>query len=209
MSVSLFDDFKGRRHVGCCALIAIKERPRCKSRLGEQLDAPGRIALARGMLAHVLAAARAAHSVRQVIVISPERDTVPAEVPVLADTGEGLNAALTQAHRTLLDLGCREFLVLPADLPQVTTAEIELLVHAGRRAGFAIAPDAADSGTNGLCIVSGRPLRFRFGPDSKRLHIEEAESAALGIRVVRSPGLAFDVDGLDDLLRLRRLQWSA
>ena len=181
MSVSLFDDFKGRRHVGCCALIAIKERARCKSRLGEQLDAPARIALARGMLAHVLAAARAAHSVRQVIVISPERDTVPAEVPVLADTGEGLNAALTQAHRTLLDLGCREFLVLPADLPQVTTAEIELLVHAGRHAGFAIAPDAADSGTNGLCIVSGQPLRFRFGPDSKRLHIAEAEGAALGI----------------------------
>ncbi len=52
----------------------------------------------RSMLAAVLSAARKARTVNQVIVITPERDRIPADVPVLADTGESLNGALMQAH---------------------------------------------------------------------------------------------------------------
>ena len=71
-----------------CALIAIKERLRCKTRLAEALAPAARIELVRSMLAAVLSAAGGARSVRQIIVVSPERDSVPAHVPVLADTGE-------------------------------------------------------------------------------------------------------------------------
>jgi 2-phospho-L-lactate guanylyltransferase (CobY/MobA/RfbA family) len=109
--------FEQRR--GACALIAIKERARCKSRLWAALAPDARLELVRSMLSAVLSAAAGAQTLRQVIVVSPERDTVPADVPVLADTGESLNDALLQAHRVLLEFGCREVVLLPADFTRL------------------------------------------------------------------------------------------
>jgi 2-phospho-L-lactate guanylyltransferase len=199
--------FERRR--GACALIAIKERERCKSRLKESMDDPARVALVRSMLAAVLAAAASAQTVHQTIVVSPERDLIPAAIPVFADTGESLNIALAQAHRMLLDFGCHEVVVLPADLPLITAAEIDSLVRAGRDGGFSIAPDAVGTGTNALCLVSAQPFAFQFGPDSRHLHLQEAQRSGLTPLVVRLPGLAFDVDSPTDLERLEEQQWSA
>ena len=186
---------------GCCALIAIKARAQCKTRLERHLGVEQRIALARRMLAMVIAAARSAHNVAQVFVLSPERDLVPDEVPVLADTGLGLNQALSQAQRALLAIGCRELVVLPADMPTVTGAEIDRLVRAGRRGGFAIAPDLAQRGTNALCLATSQAFQFRFGVGSRQQHLLEARRLGLRPAIVSAPGLAFDIDTFDDLLR--------
>lgn len=204
MSLTVLGDLTHRpdSRRGACALIAIKTRSRCKTRLSAALPALARIELVRSMLEAVLSAAGAAKTVRQIIVVSPERDCVPAEVPVLADTGECLNSALTQAHRMLLDFGCREIVVLPADLPKITAAEIDDLVRAGRSGGFAIAPDSAGLGTNALHLVIQETFQFQFGPHSRQLHLQEAQRAGLSPQVVRLPGLEFDVDSLVDLQRL-------
>jgi 2-phospho-L-lactate guanylyltransferase len=212
MSLTMLGDLTHRldQRRGACALIAIKERVHCKTRLAEALAPPARIQLVRSMLAAVLSAADGARTVRHIIVVSPERDSVPAEIPVLADSGECLNSALTQAHRVLREFGCREVVILPADLPTITAAEIDALVRAGRRGGFAIAPDAAGVGTNALCLVAAHPFRFQFGLGSQRLHIEEAQRSGLSPQVVRLPGLEFDVDSPADLDRLGGQQrWLA
>jgi 2-phospho-L-lactate guanylyltransferase len=211
MSLTIFGDLSRRldQRRGACALIAIKERSRCKTRLSEALGSAARLELVRSMLTAVLSAANGAEAVRQIIVVSPERDSVPADVPVLADTGECLNGALMQAHRVLREFGCREVVILPADLPTITAADIDALVRAGRQRGFAIASDAAGVGTNALCLASAHPFRFQFGPDSKRLHLQEAERTGLGAQMVRLPGLEFDVDSPADLDRLDRQRWLA
>ena len=212
MSLTMLGDLTHRleqRH-GVCVLIAIKERLHCKTRLVEALPTRARVQLVRSMLAAVLSAARSAQTVRQIIVVSPERDTVPVEIPVLADSGKCLNSALTQAHRVLREFGCREFVILPADLPNITATEIDALVRAGRRGGFAIAPDAAGVGTNALCLVSAHPFRFRFGSGSQQLHLEEVQRTGLSPQVVHLPGLEFDVDSPADLHRLLGQQrWLA
>jgi 2-phospho-L-lactate guanylyltransferase len=211
MSLTTIADLTHRldQRRGVCALIAIKERSRCKTRLSKALVPSNRIRLVRSMLAAVLAAAGGARSVCQVIVVSPERDSVPPEVPVLADTGECLNSALMRAHQVLREFGCREVVILPADLPNITAAEIDCLVRAGRCGGFAIAPDTAGVGTNALCLVSTQPFRFQFGEGSRRLHLDEAERAGLSPQVVRLAGLEFDVDSLADLSRLDEQRWLA
>jgi 2-phospho-L-lactate/phosphoenolpyruvate guanylyltransferase len=209
MSLTMLGDLTHRldQRRGACALIAIKERLHCKTRLAEALAPRARVELVRSMLAAVLAAASSAQTLRQIIVVSPERDTVPAQIPVLADSGECLNSALTQAHRVLREFGCREVVMLPADLPTITAAEIDALVRAGRQGGFAIAPDAAGVGTNALCLVSAHPFRFQFGLGSQRLHLEEAQRTGLSAQVVRLPGLEFDVDSPADLKRLLGQKW--
>ncbi len=161
------------------------------------------------MLAAVLAAAAGAQTLRHILVVSPERDTVPAQIPVLADTGHGLNAALTQAHRVVLDFGCREVVILPADLPAISAVDIDAVVRAGRSGGFAIAPDAADAGTNALCLATAQPFHFQFGDDSKRLHLEAAMRVGLRPQVISLPGLQFDIDSPTDLARLEERRWHA
>ena len=205
MSLTVLGDLTRRR--GACALIAIKERARCKTRLADVLSPPERIDLVRSMLTAVLAAAGNAQTVHQVIVISPERDTVPAEIPVLADTGESLNTALVQAHTMVREFGCHEIVVLPADLPLITSAEIDELVRAARTGGFAMATDAAGVGTNALCLMSTQPCRFQFGPDSRRLHLQEAQRLGLSPQVVHLAGLEFDVDSSADLDLLDGQKW--
>ena len=194
---------------GACALIAIKERSRCKTRLAEALAPAARARLVRSMLAAALTAAAEAQTIGQIIVVSPERDTVPAKIPVLADSGGSLNCALTHAHRLLREFGCREVVILPADLPTISAADINALVRAGRHGGFAIAPDATGTGTNGLCLVTAHPFRFQYGPDSKRLHLQEAQRLGLRPQVIRLAGLEFDVDGPADLGRLNEQPWRA
>lgn len=195
------------RRLGVCALIAIKERARCKSRLAGSLSDSARLELVRSMLARALAATGNARTVNRTIIVSPERDQIPAEVEVLTDTGESLNSALEQAHGVLRELGCHELLVLPADLPSVTATDIDTLVRAGRASGFAIAPDAAGTGTNALYFASMKPFRFQFGPDSFSLHLHEARRAGLEPQVVRLPGLAFDLDSPTDLELLGEPSW--
>jgi 2-phospho-L-lactate guanylyltransferase len=192
---------------GACALVAIKARTLCKTRLAPVLAPSARLQLVRAMLEAVLAAAQGAQTLRQIVVVSPERDCVPAGIPVLADTGGGLNGALLAAQMALQEFGCREVVVLPADLPQLTAAEIDGLVRAGRRGGFAIAPDAAAAGTNGLYLSTLRPFRFQFGPDSCHLHLQEAQNMGLRPEVVHLAGLQFDVDCPADLHRLEEQRW--
>jgi 2-phospho-L-lactate guanylyltransferase len=197
----------GRR--GARVLVAIKSRAHCKTRLAQTLAPAARLQLVRSMLATVLSAAQAAQTVRQVIVVSPERDTVAAEVPVLADTGRSLNDALTQAHRVLREFGCRELVVLPADLPLISAADIDALVRAGRSGGFALAPDTAGTGTNALCLAAAQPFHFQFGVNSRELHLDEAMHTGLRAQVVNLPGLEFDVDSPADLSRLDGHPWRA
>ncbi|HTT06605.1 MAG TPA: 2-phospho-L-lactate guanylyltransferase [Steroidobacteraceae bacterium] len=182
-----------------CALVAIKSRAHCKSRLAGVLAEPVRRALVRSMLVNVLDALQAARSVDAILVISPERDGVPADTAVLTDSGESLNAALTQAHAQLRALGHSEALILPADLPHLTAREIETFLQAGRHSGCAIAPDRAHLGTNALFLRTHTPFTFRFGPDSLRLHLREAAERGCTARIIDLPGMAFDVDEPADL----------
>jgi 2-phospho-L-lactate/phosphoenolpyruvate guanylyltransferase len=187
------------RSEGCYAVVAIKRRANCKSRLATALDAPARMQLVRLMLDHMLKSLSEAQTIRHVVVLSPERDTVSTGISVLTDSGDGLNEALGRARKALFDAGARELLILPADLPRVSSADIDLMVHAGRAGKFAIAPDARGRGTNALFLESHSPFAFCFGDDSKRLHLKEAGRLGLSKCIVQVPGLALDVDLPGDL----------
>ena len=205
MSLTVLQESTFRR--GACALIAIKARDRCKTRLAAALPPAARKDLVRAMLDAVVRAAQNAATVHSVMVISPERDTLPADIPVLADTGESLNSALLYAHRLVREFGCHEIVVLPADLPGITPTDIDELVRAGRTAGCAIAPDAAGVGTNALYLATAAPFQFQFGPDSRQLHLREAQRLGLNPRIVRRPGLELDIDSPADLEQMEGQPW--
>lgn len=192
-----------------CALVPIKQRERCKTRLAAALTPDARLALVRSMLRAVLAAACGTSTVSEIVLLSPERDAVPTEIPVLADAGDSLNAALARAHEAMWQTGRRELVILPADLPGVTAQEIDALVSAGRGDGFALAPDMAGTGTNALFLASSPPFGFQFGANSCQRHLRQAQRLGLAPRLVRLPGLAFDVDTPADLAQWQRIAATA
>jgi 2-phospho-L-lactate guanylyltransferase len=182
----------------------VKQRADCKSRLAGRLGPEARLSLVRCMLERVLQSLGGAPSIGRIAVVSPERDTVPPEITVLGDAGHGLNEALGAAQREVLEQGASELVVLPADLPLLTSADVEALVLGGRQSGFALAPDVAGTGTNALYLPPAAGFRFQFGPGSCQRHVAEAIRLGLRPGVVRARGLEFDVDAIDDLTRLER-----
>jgi 2-phospho-L-lactate guanylyltransferase len=165
------------------------------------VSAEARLGLVRLMLKRVLAELLASRTIGRIAVVSPERDTLAADITVLEDAGGGLNAAL-DAARVLVRQGARELVVLPADLPFVTAADIDALVESGRRGGFALAGDLAGTGTNALYIAPPAPFHFQFGPGSRLRHLGEAARLGRHPQLVRAAGLEFDLDVADDVARL-------
>lgn len=190
---------------GCCALIAVKARTAGKSRLADQLAPAARLDVVRAMLAGVIEAARGARSIGHVVVVSPERDQVPDAIPVLADAGCGLNAALKGARHNLARFGFRRLLILPGDLPYLRAEDVDALVGAGRVGGCALAPDRHGSGTNGLYLDDLPGFRFAFGPGSRARHEAEAQRLGRAAALLQRPGLEFDVDQPSDLWECRTL----
>ncbi len=170
------------------------------------LSADERVALVRAMLRHVLDALASAQTVRQIVVVSPERDEIPAHIPVLADRGEGVNVALSQARAALLEFGARALLVLPADLPRLSAAEIDRFV--GGLAGAASSwLRTCGTGTNALYLRGTASFDFHFGADSRRQHLIEAQRRGYAPHLHRSPGLCTDVDAPADLAALDPSTW--
>jgi 2-phospho-L-lactate guanylyltransferase len=148
------------------------------------------------MLGHVLDVVRTVPAIDTVLVVSPERDSLPPDVSVLRDSGADLNAAFDAGREAALAAGAAGLIVLPADLPLLSGADLEQLLVVGRRAGVAIAPDRDGSGTNGLYLSLDRGARmcFAFGPGSRERHEAEARSCGYRAQTVATPGLQADID---------------
>jgi 2-phospho-L-lactate/phosphoenolpyruvate guanylyltransferase len=192
--------------VSCIAVIPIKASGAAKSRLAGALDVDARERLVSSMLAHVVRAAQAAPAIDEVRLLGPSRLGLPETIPLLPDPGGGLNPAVQATLARLASAADApdRLLILFADLPEVTPAELDrlVMVPAG---SIAIAPDRHHTGTNALSLPlpAARDFRFAFGSDSYARHRAEAERIGLAIEPILTPGLERDVDEPADLPEAR------
>ncbi|CAB1370864.1 2-phospho-L-lactate guanylyltransferase [Denitratisoma oestradiolicum] len=183
----------------CWALIPLKTRSEGKGRLAGVLSPVQRQQMARLMLEHVVAVLADATSIDGIAVVSADPVELGPEVLRLADPGCGLNVAVSSGVMELERRGVSEVLVLHADLPLLTAADIDALVAAGRETGLALAPDRNAQGTNAIHLALPGRFTFHFGPMSFTRHQAEALRADRTAAVVTRPGLGFDVDEPADL----------
>ncbi|HEX6129366.1 MAG TPA: 2-phospho-L-lactate guanylyltransferase [Candidatus Limnocylindria bacterium] len=175
-----------------------------KTRLAPILDPAEREALARTLLARVLAVVREA--CEDVVVITPSEALRPiveeSGARLAVQRGMGLNAGLEQARAEAVADGVELLGVLHGDLPNLSPDDVRALLDAvPAGGGVAVAPDRAGTGTNGLAQSPADAIVFRFGTDSLARHREAAAEAGLALQVVERPGLAFDLDTPADLAR--------
>lgn len=179
-------------------IVPVKSLGESKSRLAAVLPAGARAGLMRRLLRHVLTIAQAADCFAEIMVISRDPQVWAlahlAGVGVLREDGHTLNAALEQARQAALGDHAEAILVLPADLPQLTVADLDALVALAQTGpGVVIAPSSM-GGTSALLLRPPDAIPFAFGIDSFARHCLLAQAADLPCRVHQSPTLAFDVD---------------
>jgi len=192
---------------GVSAVVPVKELRGTKSRLAPILDPGARAGLTLYMMGRVIAAIKEA-GVEDVCVVSPDRIVLGeaqgrGATPLLQES-RGLNPALEEGRRRALELGASTLLVFPADLPLLEAEDVRAVLEAAEGQSVVIAPDGARSGTNALLVHPPDALPFAFGPDSFEAHLEAARGRGLDVRVCERSHLAFDLDTVGDLARLKK-----
>lgn len=172
------------------AIVPIKPPDARKTRL-EGFDPAHRRELTERLLDHVLSTLRGHADVGEVLVLSHQARE---GFRWVEDHGRGLNEEL-EAARTAL---AADVLIVHADLPVVSGADISELLGVAARLGGALAPDRHRTGTNALALRRDLPFALHFGRDSCALHAAQLPAGAM----VERPGLALDIDTPDDLLML-------
>jgi 2-phospho-L-lactate/phosphoenolpyruvate guanylyltransferase len=186
-----------------------------KSRLGQVLDPAQRQALARAMLADVLAVCTSVDALDGVLAVldTPEARTLACSLGVRAihDPGGDMNAAAGAGLAAAQACGAQTAIVLPGDIPLLTVSDLEALVAAAADAPYTVVIGASRDGlgTNALLLRPPDVIRPSFGPPSVERHVRLGDQAHAATHVLPHLGLAHDVDTPRDLSALADLSVGA
>ena len=181
------------------AVVPVRSLREGKSRLSGVLSPRRRAQLMEEMLGRVLAALRAASRIDEVWVVTPEESLELASgVGLLHDHGLGLNSAVELAVQHLSER-CGALVVVAADTPQVTPAEIDRLVERAQDLEVGVVPDRHGTGTNALWLRLPTRLKPQYGVNSAVAHLNAARRLGLAAARIEVSGLSQDVDVPEDL----------
>jgi 2-phospho-L-lactate guanylyltransferase len=202
------------------AVVPIKDLANAKRRLAAVLSETERRLLFQAMVEDVLLTLDSCGLIDETWVVT--RDS---EVKSLAEVyharvmpepeNPGLIVAVTVAARKMSAEGVERLLFVPGDVPMVSVAELDIvLTDLGHRPGqeidggdaseaeFTIVPARDLGGSNCICCSPPDCMKFGFGEDSFRRHLEFARELGIRPRVTKLPGLGLDVDTPNDLALL-------
>ncbi|HEX3723576.1 MAG TPA: 2-phospho-L-lactate guanylyltransferase [Nitrolancea sp.] len=191
------------------AIVPVQRLEQAKSRLAVALSPEERRALVLRSLATVLHALSGSALVDATLVVTPDPEVsehaTHAGAIALEQPGRGLNEAIRQGREYAAEHGADALLIVLADLPLLTTIDIDNLLEASGDAAVTLAPDRHGSGTNALVLRPLNAIEPAFGVDSYHAHRNEAEQQQRSSRTFHARGTAYDVDTADDLLAIDRL----
>jgi 2-phospho-L-lactate guanylyltransferase len=177
-------------------VVPIRTFALANTRLADALSGDARAALAQRLADTVIRAAGSAPAVVVTAAPEVERWARDHDLDVALDPGS-LDSAAAAGIEVLAARGVSRAVVAHADLPFATS--FHLVTRDADRPVAVLVPDQRNDGTPVLSLPTFAPFAFAYGPGSFRRHLEAARAAGLAARVVRDPGLAFDVDTIEDL----------
>ena len=185
------------------ALLPVKAFENAKSRLSQVLTREQRAALARCMATDVLRVLCATAGIDRVLIAgqSPDQEALAADFgcefePDVATLNVSEN--VTRATRLLAARGAHTMITLPADLPGITSRDVERAI-AQHRGGVTIFRASRDNGTNVLIATPPDCVSFSFGADSARRHAAAARLGGYPVQVLDDLVFDLDIDTPEDL----------
>jgi 2-phospho-L-lactate/phosphoenolpyruvate guanylyltransferase len=187
------------------AIVPVAAIEGAKTRLGESLDAEERHDLVERLLARTLTTLLAVERIADVLVVSPDREILDlaaaAGARTLRQRSSGLNAGIREARDDATAGGAEAIVVIPIDLPFITTDAVDTLLSGldGAVEAVILAPDRHGTGTNALAIRPPDRIDVAFGRDSRAAHRAAAAQAGAVYREIDGP-LSVDLDTPEDLV---------
>ena len=173
------------------AIVPVKPLRRGKSRLSQVLSEDERTLLNFTMLGNTLRTLAEVPEIDQVLVVSSDPSALALAREYKARTVQedgkpGLNTALRRATVIAQMYAAHDLLIIPADLPLITKADIQAFIsHAGKSPVIVIAPDRHSDGTNALYMSPAGIIEYRSGAGSFKHHIQQAQKKGSRVEVLR------------------------
>ena len=190
-------------------IIPAKPFAESKKRLPSVLSQQERILLSRNLLRHTILATI---PLGPVVVVSRSANIRNFAAGMGANTLTEKKHDLNDAVRRGIDWaqahGATSALILPLDLPLLSTAVLEKLIETRCQSlpTIVIAPCRHRQGTNALLLTPPDLMPTKFGPHSFSKHQQLAQKAEIKPTIYHSPQLAFDLDTPEDWLGFMRLE---
>jgi 2-phospho-L-lactate guanylyltransferase len=182
-------------------IIPAKPFTESKQRLSPVLSHRERISLSKNLLQHTILAAMPIGPVAVVSRCAAVRNFA-AEIgtQTLVEKQANLNAAIRQGITWAKTQGCSGVLILPLDLPLLSTAVIKGLLDVGLQhsPSIVIAPCRHSKGTNALLLNPPSLIQPHFGPASFDTQQKLAQKVDISPKIYNAPELAFDLDIPED-----------
>ncbi len=180
-------------------LVPVKSMGNAKQRLADALDQPHRTQLAEAMLRDVLTAAAGVAGRLDVFLVTgdPSAQGVAREFNfrIIEDRrNESETAAIEMATSWCDEHGYDTTVVIPGDIPLVTSSELNSVLDAAPPEGALFVPAYDRRGSN--CVVR-RPadiIPLRFGNESFLPHCEAMRKTGKPLVILELPGIGLDID---------------
>jgi len=192
--------------VSLWAVVPVKPLDQAKSRLAGALSPEERVALVQRMLERTLEVLRQVPAVDEIVVVTSDPGVEGwarrGGYRVVREVGQpDLNDALAVATKTAEAHRVDAVLIVHADLPRVTPADLVIMTAfaAFGPPVVVVAPDRHGKGTNALLCEPPGLIEYRFGEDSFAQHCAQAQAAGARLEICSTPGLALDLDVPEDL----------
>ncbi len=190
------------------AIVPVKKVTASKRRLSQNLTTQQRKTLTIAMLQDVLHALKAS-VVTNILIVSNDSNVKAIaqqfKVDFFSPTHKGLNFAIEEAFAWCIKNNADSALVIPADLPLITAKDINVLAKMGSVGQCVVLVPSRDWGTNALFQSPPDLVHASFGSESFNKHMQEAKSKGVRVRVYYSLGAGLDIDSVNDLQALLKI----
>ena len=187
------------------SIVPVKDLSKAKERLSPILSQKDRTALARVMLEDVLIAIKQSRLLDRLLVVTMDESAIEIAknlgVEVIREKEQkGESTSVDLASVICKDIGAGSVLVVPGDAPLTTTEDIDFILEREREYPSAILiPSRDEMGTNAILRRPPDCFPSRFGHDSFKKHIYEAEQRKIPYETYTIPRIALDIDEPNDL----------
>ena len=185
-------------------LIPVKNLTNAKQRLSEALDQAQRSQLAEAMLRDVMNAAAGVTDRLDVFLVTGDSraQAMAAEFHfgVIEDTrNESETAAIEMATVWCEAKQYDTTIVMPADIPLITSAELRDVLNAAPAEGAVFVPAYDRRGSNCILRRPSSIIPLRFGNDSFLPHCEAMKKTGKPLIILEMPGIGLDIDNPHEL----------
>ncbi len=187
------------------AIVPVKPLRRGKSRLAGVFSEEERADLNRHLFENTVSTLKSIPEIEQVLVVSRDQAALSLARDLGARTVQEngapqLNVALERATIVAKTYETRGVLILPADLPLITSEDVNLMLErASDPPVVVVAPDRHNKGTNALLVCPAGLIEYHYGADSFEMHCRLAEEAGARLEICELASLTLDLDVPEDL----------